>query len=68
MGTTLQRLFPGDWQSTGNEVYERVWGWRPLHIQKSVWTADPFTDRIAILTVILKITIRAPVIGVLIYR
>ena len=67
-GTTLQRLFPGDWQSTGNEVRECVWGWRPRHIQSSVWTTDPFTDRMAILTVILKITIRASVIGVLICR
>lgn len=67
-GTTLQRSIPVDWRSTGTEVHERVWGWQPRHIQESVWTADPFTDRITILSVILKITIRAPVIGIFIDR
>jgi len=46
-GTTLQRSVPVDWRSTGTEVRKRVWGWQPRHIQESVWTTDPFTDRIA---------------------
>jgi hypothetical protein len=63
-GTTLQRSIPADWQSAETEVHERVWGWQPRHIQESVWTADPFTDRIVMLTVIQKLTIRASVIGI----
>jgi hypothetical protein len=67
-GTTLQRSIPVDWRSTGTEVHERVWGWQPRHIQESVWTTDPFTDRTVILTVNQKITIRAPVIGIFVDR
>lgn len=67
-GTTLQRSIPVDWRSAGTEVYERVWGWQPRHIQESVWTTNLFTDRTVILTVIPEITIRAPVIGLFIAR
>lgn len=67
-GTTLQRSIPVDWRSTETEVHEHVRGWQPRHIQESVWTTDPFTDRTVILTVIPEITIRAPVIGLFIAR
>jgi hypothetical protein len=62
-GTTLQRLLLNDWRSKRSEVRERVWGWQPRHIQRSVWTADPFTDRMVMLTESMKIPIRARVIG-----